>query len=477
LHITLKNNESDLDSLPSYLLKVFVLAILYFLIGKASFAVSQPHSIVTVVIFASEGIALAAVLIFGSKIWPGIFIGQLCLALSQDLALTPSLIISAINSLEAIIAFHLFNHFKLNTSLSSLRDVVGLFLLITFILQPFSATLGNVTLALSSVIQWNEIMVNWFSWWFGNTMGQILITPLLLIFFISNQKNSVIEFLFICIVFLSLAYILFWNLPLNNLSLMLSITTPIVVILAAYRGTAIALFATLILACVALFATRSGIGTFVYEGAILIVDLNFYILSHALLVLVTGVLFTERKAIEQKLKSQALYDALTGLPNRNLLAEQLSRAIEHSNRHKTLSAVCFIDLDGFKNVNDSLGHKAGDNLLRIVAQRLTSLVREEDSLTRLGGDEFLLITHNIASLDQIDHLMKRILNKIEEPINLAGDTTMISASIGISIYPDDSRDSSDSDGYTLISYADQAMYEAKNLGKNQFVFFDSLPKI
>ena len=474
LHITLKNNESDLDSLPSYLVKVFVLASVYFLIGKASFAVSQPHSIVTVVIFASEGFALAAALIFGPKIWPGIFIGQLFLALSQDLALTPSLIISAINSLEAIIAYHLFKHFKLSTSLSSLRDMVGLFLLITLVLQPFSASLGNLTLALNSVIQWNELVVNWFSWWFGNTMGQILITPLLLIFFTSDQKNNIIEFFSVCIAFLSLAYVLFWNLSLNNLSLILSITAPLVVILAAYRGTVIALFATFMLACVAMYATRSGIGTFVEDGIIRVIDLNFYILSHTLLVLIIGVLFNERKAVEDKLASLALYDSLTGLPNRNLLAEQLNLAIAHSDRYQTLSAICFIDLDGFKKVNDSLGHKAGDNLLKIVAQRLSSLSREEDSLTRLGGDEFLLITHNIASSDQIAHLMNRILQKLEEPYNLAGETATISASIGISIYPDDS---SDGDGYTLISYADQAMYEAKNLGKNRFVFFSSLPKI
>lgn len=472
MQLTLKNSTGNLNDLPSYLLKVFVLAIIYFLVGKASFAVSQPHSIVTVVIFASEGFALAAILVYGPKIWPGIFIGQLLLALNHNLDLTPSLIIAAINSLEAIIAVYLFSYFKLNTSLSSLRDMTGLLLLITLVLQPFSASLGSLTLALSSVITWDEMMTNWFSWWFGNTMGQLLITPLLLAFYTSKQKNSFIEFFSVCIVFLSLAYVLFWNLSLNSLSLMLGITAPLVIILAAYRGMLIALIATLMLACIALLATRSGVGTFVEDGIIRIVDLNFYIFSHAILVLIIGVLFNERKAVEDKLASLALYDSLTGLPNRNLLEEQLHRAITHSDRYQTISAICFIDLDGFKKINDSLGHKAGDTLLKVVAQRLTSLTREEDSLTRLGGDEFLLITHNIASSNQVAHFMNRILRKLEEPYNLAGKTAIISASIGISIYPDDSNDD---DGYTLISYADQAMYAAKNLGKNQFVFFNTLP--
>ena len=143
------------DTKFSYLFKVITLALLYFIAGKISFAISSENSIVTIVIFTSEGFALAGVLLFGRKLWLGIFIGQLLLTYNS-LPFYAGLSISIINSLEAILAVTLFRHFKLNIELLSTRDVFGLIGLIVLILQPLSALLGNIVLFNSSLIVHSE---------------------------------------------------------------------------------------------------------------------------------------------------------------------------------------------------------------------------------------------------------------------------------------------------------------------------------
>jgi integral membrane sensor domain MASE1 len=147
--------------------------------------------IISIVIFASEGFALAGVIIFGKRLWVGIFIGQFVLAISSDLDLYSSLAISAINSMEAILGFILFHHFKLNKSLSTLRDVLGLLVLIVFILQPFSAILGTLVLLQTSIINLDDYSLSLFSWWFGNTMGQILFTHMSLLFYTHKKTIKV----------------------------------------------------------------------------------------------------------------------------------------------------------------------------------------------------------------------------------------------------------------------------------------------
>lgn len=177
---------------------------------------------------------------------------------------------------------------------------------------------------------------------------------------------------------------------------------------------------------------------------------------------------TETKTQAEKLEQMAYFDALTGLPNRRLLADRLQQAIAQANRSNQLLAVCYLDLDGFKPINDTWGHAAGDRLLIKAAERLTTAVRAGDTVSRLGGDEFVLLLGDLGSLEECELALERIRSTLCEPYQLQEGTATISASIGSTIYP---LDKSDAD--TLIRHADQAMYSAKQDGRNRFQLFDT----
>jgi integral membrane sensor domain MASE1 len=165
---------------PLYYAQTLFIAAVYFALGKLSFLDASQNSIITIVIFTAEGFALASAILYGKKVWPGIFIGQFLLAVSMDMQILPAMGIAAVNSVEAVIAVVLFEKFKLNKSLTTKRDVVGLAMLILFVLQIFSALFGNIILLSSSIITGNQFLSSFFSWWFGNSMGQLLVTPFLL---------------------------------------------------------------------------------------------------------------------------------------------------------------------------------------------------------------------------------------------------------------------------------------------------------
>ena len=175
---------------------------------------------------------------------------------------------------------------------------------------------------------------------------------------------------------------------------------------------------------------------------------------------------SRRRQNEQTIRHQAQHDALTGLPNRALLADRLGQAIHRAHRNHKKVAVCYIDLDGFKNINDSMGHDEGDKLLIAISSRFQSCIREADTLARIGGDEFVIIYEGISSHDEILHLAERILLSVEKPVQVDDRSYYIGASIGISLYPNDGEDTSG-----LLRSADIAMYRAKENGKNRFQFF------
>ena len=175
---------------------------------------------------------------------------------------------------------------------------------------------------------------------------------------------------------------------------------------------------------------------------------------------------TEKKQAEHIIWKQANYDPLTGLPNRRMLLEYLSTEILRIDRNKSHFALMFLDLDFFKEVNDTLGHDMGDLLLQETAKRLKSCIRESDVVARLGGDEFTVVLSAVDSPRGIERVAQGILERVAEPYSLGDETAYISASIGITIYPDDAN-SIDS----LLKHADQAMYAAKEQGRNRFHYF------
>ena len=172
---------------------------------------------------------------------------------------------------------------------------------------------------------------------------------------------------------------------------------------------------------------------------------------------------TERKAAEAKIRQLAHFDPITGLPNRNLLMQLLRHALAKAQRHGTSLAVLFIDLDGFKNVNDTLGHDAGDALLQAFGLRLAEFLRESDAAARFGGDEFIVLLEGVGDEDGLEVVAKRVLASASTPYLLDGQEWLVSASIGIARFPDGGTDLDE-----LIKNADSAMYLAKRAGKSNF---------
>lgn len=173
------------------------------------------------------------------------------------------------------------------------------------------------------------------------------------------------------------------------------------------------------------------------------------------------------KQHQQRLEHLAHYDALTQLPNRMLLSDRLQLAMAQTERSGKMLAICYLDLDNFKPINDQFGHSAGDFLLIEVAQRLKTCVRAGDTVSRLGGDEFVLLVSNLDDLHECDHAVGRIIGALSQPFRVSEHSVTISASIGVTLYP---HDGSDAD--TLLRHADQAMYAAKQGGRNRHHLFD-----
>jgi two-component system cell cycle response regulator len=198
-----------------------------------------------------------------------------------------------------------------------------------------------------------------------------------------------------------------------------------------------------------------------------------FISAVVLMAIATTMVFGYKRAIERLLSTtiaqrdiihhQAAHDPLTSLPNKTLMDDRLAMACERATRDNALAALLFIDLDGFKGVNDSHGHEAGDRVLVEVARRLEAGLRKVDTAARLGGDEFLVVLDGISSRADADTVAAKLIELVGQPIDVGGEAVRIGVSIGIAVFPDDTRQVSD-----LVRLADGAMYAVKRAGKNGY---------
>jgi diguanylate cyclase (GGDEF)-like protein/PAS domain S-box-containing protein len=172
---------------------------------------------------------------------------------------------------------------------------------------------------------------------------------------------------------------------------------------------------------------------------------------------------TERKQAEEKIRQLAYYDTLTGLPNRKLFSDRLAVALAHAERNKQEVGVAMIDLDNFKSVNDTLGHDAGDLLLKAAAERLSSALRKEDTVARFGGDEFVLVLPDFNVIEDSEKVVQQIVDKFCKPFYINAKQLIVTTSIGIAVYPNDGADEG-----TLLKNADIAMYQAKQAGRARY---------
>jgi diguanylate cyclase (GGDEF)-like protein/PAS domain S-box-containing protein len=172
---------------------------------------------------------------------------------------------------------------------------------------------------------------------------------------------------------------------------------------------------------------------------------------------------TERRRAEERIEYQAYHDSVTGLPNRLLLMDRLTQALVHAHRHQRRVAVLFLDVDHFKLVNDTLGHAGGDRLLKSVAERLGACVRADDTVARVGGDEFMVLFSDLQRSDHAPRLAEKVLRALEHPFAIEGEAVYVTASVGMALYPEDGEESD-----ALMRNADTAMYRAKELGRNNY---------
>ena len=179
--------------------------------------------------------------------------------------------------------------------------------------------------------------------------------------------------------------------------------------------------------------------------------------------LMSLVVITERERAEETIKQMAYHDALTGLPNRRLFNDRLNLAMAHASRNQQKLAVMLFDLDHFKEVNDTLGHSVGDQLLQDVSERLTSLLRKGDTVARMGGDEFMLLLPEVVQVEDAAKVAQKILEAIRESYVFDGHELHVTTSIGIAFYPDDGEGAD-----TLVKNADIAMYRAKDHGRDNY---------
>jgi len=283
-----------------------ILGVLYFITGKISLTLLSGNEIVNIGIFMPEGISLAFALYYGKKLLPGIFFGQLFLAYYTSVGLLPSFEIASINTIEAVFAIYLFEKFKLSKDLTNYKDIIGLFGIIIFLIQPFSAVFSNTVLYYHHQIVENDVLYSTFSWWFGNVMGQLLMSPFLLLLFKDYKKSNLVEYLLYGALFGSSLYLLEIVFMLDNATLMLAYSITGIIIIIASKNILYGTYFSFIAALVASYSLYLGNSSIYSAGSLSdnIINYNLYILAHIVITWVLGVLFEERKYYEKVLSKR-----------------------------------------------------------------------------------------------------------------------------------------------------------------------------
>ena len=438
-------------------------------------------------IWPAAGISIAGLYLSGYSIWPAVTFASLLTNYLNGSSITVSIIIALANTAQALVGAHILKTFGFERRLDRLWDILVLFMT-AFLASAVSPTLGLAGVAVFSNVSQNSLPASWVSWWMGGVLSVTVLTPLITSWIDSihiPKRRKTIEATAAFLTIAGINYILFFTQhnTLAGIPLVYTTLLPLFWICLRFKPkyVVIGVFLTTILSISGVLygyernltpESEVGVQLMSIEVFSIIISMIFYILS---------AVYAERKKAERNLKDyvmqleqaletirqHALHDILTGLPNRKSMEERFGVTKSLATRHGHKVAMLFLDLDQFKNVNDTLGHSVGDMVLKEVSSRLQNSIRQVDTVARLGGDEFIIILSEIQQTQDIENVAQKVLQSFNEPLSILEHEIQTSTSIGIAVYPEAGEDIND-----LLRSADIALYRAKDKGRNQYQFYD-----
>jgi diguanylate cyclase (GGDEF)-like protein len=461
-------------NLPGDLLKMLCLCVIYYVAARLSLRLALVGRQVTP-IWPPTGIALVALLLFGPRLWPGVTLG----ALLVNAPIGPSTLaaagIAVGNTLAPVFAVVLLRRVDFRKELERLRDVVAIVFLGALLGMVVSATVGATILMLSGAVHPESFVSTWLVWWAGDAMGVLVFAPFLLTLrgpnvHLDRPWRRRAEAVALLAGTATIAHIVIGS----HLKIEF-LVFPALGLTAWRLGQRGAATAALLTSGIAIWAAVNSLGIFAGQGlSEKMLTLQVFNASVALLSFVLAAVrserlehVAERERTQDELVRQALHDPLTGLANRTLFMDRLTQALARSNRHPGTLAVMFLDLDRFKLINDSLGHSIGDHVLMCMAERLREVLRIEDTASRFGGDEFVVLCEDVKSEEDAILIADRIALAMAQPMSMEAGSVVVTTSIGIAVANAEADTAED-----LVRNADSALYRAKERGRARYELFD-----
>lgn len=476
MELAVENAQPQASFRPTlYVGQIVFLAAVYFAAAKLALLAAIPPGYATAA-WPPSGLALAALLLFGYRIWPGVWLGAALVNITVQSSLPAAALMGAGNTLEALAGAALVRHYiGLPRNFGRGEDVVE-FVAIAALSSTVAATAAAAALSLAHSLAPRPLMWNWWTWWQGDTMGIIIVAPLILSWSLADKllwpRRKIAECLCLAFATLAASYTIFSD-SLARLLPSLPLTFAILpfVIWAALRfGQREVTTLNALVCAIAVWFTVEG------RGPLALAPLNtslLLLLAFMSTVVTTGLVLNavvgERgRAMDalgralQNVREETIRDPLTGLYNRRFLRDYLPRELIRAKREGIRVAVIMIDLDRFKKVNDTAGHAAGDLVLMEVATLLTRHIRGSDIACRYGGEEFVLVLPK-STLESARSRADAICSSMREESDMLLGVT---ASLGVALFPDHASESE-----SLMAAADKALYEAKGAGRKQVRIF------
>ncbi|HLZ44331.1 MAG TPA: MASE1 domain-containing protein [Gemmatimonadales bacterium] len=445
------------------LLLLVGLAVVYYLAAKLGLRFAYINSSVTSV-WPPAGIALAAFVLLGYRVWPAIIIAAFFANVSTTGAVLPSIGIAAGNTAEGLLGAYLVNRFARGGRVfDRVRDILRFTLLAALVSTLVSASLGIVSLALGGLLSWHDAPRVWSTWWLGDAVGDIVIAPALILWIGVKpaprwNREQLVEAIALTAVTVLVSYALFGGVFPSRHYPLTVLLWPVMIWVAFRFGPREAATAMLVVSFIGIFRTLHGVGPFSgYAAGESLVLLQVWTGITAITSLVLAAVVAAQRELQGTWRELAVTDPLTGLANHRQLIQALESEIKRSRRTAQPLAVVLLDLDGLKQINDRYGHLAGSLAIRRVAEALLGSCRATDTAARFGGDEFALVlpeTGEAAAWHVARGVVDRLATDAEKP--------NLSISVGVAVYPGHGETVD-----ALLNAADVALYETKERRKSR----------